>query len=169
VILREATADDVAALVDVQEPGAVLGLGHIFPQDRYPFPREVIADRWRREIAAEATEVYVYTDDTGVVCGFAATRDDELLHFGTAASTWGSGLATSFHDALLERIAGTAGRSRVRLRVFTDNRRARRFYEKNGWRPTGVRSRTTFPPHPELLEYTRDLPPLGQLGPLSSR
>jgi RimJ/RimL family protein N-acetyltransferase len=169
VILREATADDVTALVDVQEPGAVRGLGHVFPQDQYPFPRDLIADRWHREIAADATEVYVYTDDNDTVCGFAAIRDDELLHFGTAVSTWGSGLATRFHDALLERMAASSGRSTARLRVFTENRRARRFYEKNGWRPTGVTGRTTFPAQPELLEYARNLPPVGQLGPLSSR
>lgn len=39
------------------------------------------------------------------------------------------------------------------LRVFADNVRARRFYERLGWRPTGRVSRTSFPPDPVLLEY----------------
>jgi RimJ/RimL family protein N-acetyltransferase len=44
----------------------------------------------------------------------------------------------------------------VRLRVFAGNHRARRFYEKLGWKETGVESRTSFPPHPTLLEYRLD-------------
>ena len=39
------------------------------------------------------------------------------------------------------------------LRVFVDNGRARRFYEKHGWRPTGASSRSSYEPYPVLLEY----------------
>lgn len=39
------------------------------------------------------------------------------------------------------------------LRVFADNGRARRFYAKHGWQPTGATSRSSYPPHPVLLEY----------------
>ncbi|WP_460938925.1 hypothetical protein [Phycicoccus ginsengisoli] len=35
--------------------------------------------------------------------------------------------------------------------------RSRRFWEKQGWRPTGRTSRTLYPPHPVLLEYGREL------------
>jgi L-glutamine:scyllo-inosose aminotransferase/L-glutamine:2-deoxy-scyllo-inosose/3-amino-2,3-dideoxy-scyllo-inosose aminotransferase len=38
-------------------------------------------------------DVYVIENDDGAVAGFAATRGGELLHFGTAVETWGSGLA----------------------------------------------------------------------------
>jgi RimJ/RimL family protein N-acetyltransferase len=44
------------------------------------------------------------------------------------------------------------------LRVFEDNARARRFYEKNGWYATGAISRSTFPPYARLLQYRRHLP-----------
>lgn len=40
--------------------------------------------------------------------------------------------------------------------VFAGNGRACRFYEKLGWRATGAESRTSFPPHPTLLEYVLD-------------
>jgi RimJ/RimL family protein N-acetyltransferase len=43
--------------------------------------------------------------------------------------------------------------------VFEGNRRARRFYEKLGWTPTGRTSRTTFAPYPVLLEYVRERTP----------
>jgi RimJ/RimL family protein N-acetyltransferase len=89
---------------------------------------------------------YVITDQDKVV-GFAATHDDELLHFGTAVATWGTGLAAQAHDALIRQL-GAEGAAVARLRVFEENHRARRFYEKLGWWPTGNTSRTSFPPTP---------------------
>lgn len=150
---RRAIATDVDALVDVQQDGAVLGLGHIFPQESHPFPRDAVVRRWLTEVADPATDVYVSTDDRDVLSGFAAIRVGELLHFGTSPATWGTGLASELHDAVLAVLIETWDVSLVRLRVFEANLRARRFYEKHGWRPTGGRSRSSFSPHPELLEY----------------
>jgi len=155
VIFRRAVAEDVGALVDVQQEGAVLALGHIFAQNSHPFPRAAIVRRWLVEISDPATHVYVCTDDLGVVSGFAATRAEELLHFGTSPATWGSGLASDLHSAVVATFVATSDSPLARLRVFEANLRARRFYEKHGWRATGGRSRTSFPPHPELLEYNR--------------
>lgn len=157
MILRAATSLDVEALLDVQQPAAVQGLGHIFPQDVQPFPREAIASRWMKEITGSAVSVYVYTEDGGDIQGFAAMRGNELLHFGTALPSWGTGLASRLHDAVLNATIEMLGESRLTLRVFEENRRARRFYEKHGWRTTGRTSRTNFPPHPVLVEYERHL------------
>ncbi|GAA3696752.1 hypothetical protein GCM10022204_10890 [Microlunatus aurantiacus] len=157
MILRSATSADVEALLDVQEPGAVEGLGHIFSQDQYPFPREAIGSRWLAEIVDPKINVYLYTEHGGTIRGFAAVRDHELLHFGTALDTWGTGLASGFHDVLLDATARRTTRPTLMLRVFEENLRARRFYEKHGWQLTGRSSRTTFPPHPLLLEYNRRL------------
>lgn len=107
------------------------------------------------EIADPDTEVYVAEHNTGIV-GFAAIRDDELFHFGTAVETWGTGLAAEMHAQLIERFAAR-GLSHARLRVFADNHRARRFYEKVGWRATDRLTRTSFPPHPVLVDYELDL------------
>ena len=157
--LRAALPGDVEPLLDVQQAGAVAGLRHIFPQDRYPFPRAALMDRWLREIADPGVRAYVWTAHTGRITGFAAVHEIELLHFGTAVDTWGSGLAWLLHDAVLEEMlsAAPAGTPSLRLRVFEENRRARRFYERRGWAMTGGRSRTAFPPHPVLLEYTYPL------------
>jgi putative acetyltransferase len=156
VLLRDAALSDLPALVDVQHAGAVRALAHIFPQDAYPFPRDAIQSRWAAEIADPHVKVLVIEHDAGHIIGFAATRDNELLHFGTAVETWGTGLAAAIHGQLIERLAAT-GAARARLRVFQDNHRARRFYEKQGWRRTDRLSRTSFPPHPVLMEYEVDL------------
>jgi RimJ/RimL family protein N-acetyltransferase len=116
--------------------------------------------RWGEELADRGTHVYVWVDDGGAVVGFAATRDDQLLHFGTAVRTWGTGTATRFHDAVLLELVRTAppDSDHIRLRVFEANMRARRFYEKLGWRRTELWSRSSFPPHAVLLEYRRSRP-----------
>jgi RimJ/RimL family protein N-acetyltransferase len=149
------TAAHVPAVIAIQEPGAVLGLAAVFPQDQHPFPRETIAERWLREIELPGTYCFVVVHDTAVV-GFAATRGDEFLHFGIAVEHWGTGLATTAHDDILDHLR-RRGIGRARLRVFTGNGRGRRFYEKHGWEPTGERSRSSFPPCPELLGYDLSL------------
>ena len=150
---RSATLADVEGILDVQQPGAVVALAHIFPQAQHPFPREEIATRWCVEIADIETAVYVSTDDTGRINGFAARREAELLHFGTAVESWGTGLAVWLHDELLATFP--PGVQRLRLRVFAQNLRARRFWGKCGWTETGLVTRTEFAPHPVLVEYER--------------
>ncbi len=157
VSVRSMRPNDVPAVVEAQEAGAVIGLAAVFPQDEFPFPREAIARRWLEEIASSDIECLAVRDgDGGEVIGFAALRGDELMHFGIAPERWGTGAAQAAHDAVLERMR-SAGVTRAWLRVFTGNERARRFYERLGWTPTGERSRSTFAPCPELLQYEREL------------
>jgi RimJ/RimL family protein N-acetyltransferase len=155
VLLREMTAADVPHVLDVQQPGAVVGLAEVFPQDAYPFPRDVIAQRWVEEISAPGIDCLVLSL-RGAVIGFAAVREDEFLHFGIAVEHWGTGIAQAAHHAVLDRMC-TRGVQRAWTRVYTKNRRGRRFYEKLGWIQTGQPSQSTFPPFAELLRYERDL------------
>jgi RimJ/RimL family protein N-acetyltransferase len=156
MLLRDATTADLPALLDVQQEGAQVGLAHIFPQDLYPFPRSRLEARWAAELAGDDVVVKVVVRGGGPVEGFAAVRGNELLHFGLALSTWGSGLAAAVHDELVGLLAAS-GEPSARLRVFEENHRARRFYEKLGWTATSRRTRSTFPPYPVLLEYRRAL------------
>ena len=153
--LRAMTTGDVPAVLAVQEPGAVVGLSEVFPQDVYPFPRERVARRWREEIATDDVDCFVVVGGD-VVVGFAAIRGDEFLHFGIAVERWGDGTARRAHDEVLYLLR-SRGVDRAWLRVFTGNARGRRFYESLGWRRTGSTSRSSFPPHAELLRYERAL------------
>jgi RimJ/RimL family protein N-acetyltransferase len=152
--LRAMDVADLPALMVVQEQGAVAGLSEVFPQESHPFPRDTIRERWEAELTDPAITAYVVTGPEQRILGFAARRGDEVLHFGTAPETWGTGLAAWLHDALVATYPPTV--PRLRLRVFEGNLRARRFYERLGWRSTGEQSRTPFPPHPVLLEYVLD-------------
>ena len=154
-VLRRMVAADIPAVLDVQERGSVQALSSVFPQDRYPFPRDDVAARWRQEVADPRIDCFVVLHHDGVA-GFAATRGDEFLHFGIAVESWGSGLAVIAHDAVLEHLRAQ-GLQHIWLRVFRGNGRARRFYEKHRWVATNDRSVSTFVPHPELMHYERNL------------
>src|SRR3954466_13586499 len=91
VIVRAMTEDDLPALIELQQDGAVVALAHVFPQHLYPFPRDTIAARWRTEIEDPLIRTYVAVDTNDRLIGFAATAGSELLHFGTAIHTWGDG------------------------------------------------------------------------------
>src|SRR5690349_2814459 len=129
---RVATVDDVEELVDVQEEAAVPAFGHIFDQDEHPFPRADVVTRWTAKVLDDEHDVYVAVDGAGALVGFAATRGDELVHFGTALHTWGTGVAQDLLDAVLDRMRAS-GVEVARLWVMTENHRGRRFYEKLGW------------------------------------
>lgn len=155
VILRAMTDADVPQVIAIQEPASVVGLATVFPQDEFPFPRDDVVRRWLEEIGTPGTDCYVAVNG-GVVVGFAALRDDQILHFGIAIEHWGSGIAQQTHDALIN-VMRRRGTVRAWLRVFVGNGRGRSFYERLGWRPTGERTHSTFAPNPELLTYERDL------------
>jgi RimJ/RimL family protein N-acetyltransferase len=149
--LRPMEHADLPSLLDVQERGAVLGLADVFPQAEHPFPAGQIRDRWAGELDDPAVAAYVAVDRDARIVGFAARRGDEVLHFGTAPETWGTGLAGWLHDALVATFPPPV--VRLRLWVFQGNRRARRLYERLGWTATGRDAVTSYPPHPRLLEY----------------
>jgi RimJ/RimL family protein N-acetyltransferase len=150
-VLRRLTQDDLDLLMEVQRAGAVLGLGHIFPQHEHPFPTAQVRARWVSEIDDPGTDCFAVVLDRDLA-GFAATREDQFLHFGTAVGTWGSGLADAAHRDVLEHLRAQGHRS-AWLRVFDGNRRAVRFYGRRGWVATNATSRTSFPPYPVLRRY----------------
>lgn len=150
-VLRVMQPDDVPAVMAVQEPASIAGLSGVFPQDIHPFPRDVLARRWREEIGDDEVDCFVILRD-GAVAGFAATSGGEVRHFGVAVQEWGSGLAVVAHDELVARLRA-AGHGMPWLRVYADNPRGRAFYGKLGWSDTGERSRGPMPPHAELKTY----------------
>ena len=92
-VFRPMRADDVPAVMEVQEPTSVAGLSGVFPQDAHPVPargaRGPVAggdrrpgDRLLRDRAGGRRRRL-----RGDLAG------DEVMHFGVALEEWGSGLA----------------------------------------------------------------------------
>ena len=138
------------AIADVHIASWRAGYGHVIPEsvlyadDFEPRRRTIWAD-WR---FAPAQRVAVSVDDTDTVVGFATygpererargyTGRGELYAFYLHPGSWGTGAAADLLAHVHERL-GAEGFAEAVLWVLDDNPRARAFYERNGWTPTGV-------------------------------
>lgn len=130
MIIRRATAEDIAALADIAVAGYRMGFADIIGYDGLArFGRDFFAERFVREWPAVA----VAEHDVAIL-GFAEVRDDTLDMLFIAPSVARSGIG----GRLLTEAESRGAR---RLECFRDNQGARRFYEKNGWRATRDYSR----------------------------
>jgi GNAT superfamily N-acetyltransferase len=152
--LRAATSADLAACLAAQRRSAVVGYGHIFDQEVYPFPDDVVRDEWSARLnGGVPVTVAVEGDD---VVGTVSVRPPRLEALFVVPEMWGSGVATALHDVALGQIR-VSGWLAAELDVMVDNARARRFYQRHGWAPDGRTDVSPFPPYPRLLGYRRDL------------
>jgi diamine N-acetyltransferase len=155
VVLRPAEPDEAEAAVAVQRAASLAALAHIFPPDRYPFPDEAVLDRWRTALADPARRV-VLAERAGTPVGVLLTAPDWLEGLYVVPEEWGSGVAVLLHDEAV-RAARERGVEHLHLWVLEDNHRARRFYERRGWKPNERRRRVPYPPHPDDVGYTLEL------------
>ena len=91
---------------------------------------------WERILAEGAATLLV--DDAGRVAGFVSTSEGELRGLYLLAEHHGSGWGRRLHDIGLERLH-RLGSTVAHLWVLEANARARAFYERHGWEPTGER------------------------------
>jgi GNAT superfamily N-acetyltransferase len=134
-------------LAAIQEDASLAGLAHIYPPERYPFPREAVLERWR------ASTQLVFVEDEA---GFAAVAPPWLDALYVRPAAWGTGVAARLHDRAVEALR-EAGVRRARLWVLEENRRARRFYERRNWILDGTTRVVEFPPNPLDVGYSLDL------------
>ncbi len=132
VTLRPARADDAAAVAEIWRLGWRDGhLGDV--------PQELVEARtdesFRSRATARVAEMTVAEVD-GDVAGFVLVAEDEVEQVYVDAAHRGTGVA----DALLleaERQVRENGHTEAWLAVVVGNARARRFYERAGWRDDG--------------------------------
>jgi GNAT superfamily N-acetyltransferase len=143
-MFRQAAVSDAVALRDLEKATNLVALAHVFPPETHPYPDQLVLDRWREVLADPAVTTLVSEDDEGLTA-FAAFDRTTLLHLGVRPDHWGTGLAA----AAMECVPA------ARLWCLEANHRARRFYERLGWRLTGNEKPETFIPFPLLLEYEK--------------
>lgn len=153
--LRLARPEDAEAVFQVQRRASLAGLGHIYPPKRHPYPDDAVRGRWREALADESARVVV-AEDGGTIIGVASAREGWVDGLYVVPEAWGSGVAGRLHDEAL-RLLAADGATSARLWVLEDNARARRFYERRGWRRDGSERVVPFPPHPLDIGYTREL------------
>ncbi|WP_229925859.1 GNAT family N-acetyltransferase [Streptomyces longispororuber] len=133
VELRPARPEDAAAVARIWHAGWSDGhLGHV--------PAALLAVRTPESFALRAPR---RVDDTvvavvaGRIAGFVMVVDDEVEQVYVAADHRGTGVAPALL-AEAERVVAAKGHRRAWLAVVDGNARARRFYERNGWRDEGL-------------------------------
>ena len=152
--IREARQDEAQLLAAVQEVASVAALGHIFPPERYPYPRAAVQAHWAASVADRARRTLIATSEHGPV-GAACVSEEWLEGLYVVPERWGTGLAGELHDRALE-VVRDLGSERCHLWVLEDNARARRFYERRGWRENGETRVVEFPPNPVDVGYSLD-------------
>jgi len=160
-MLREASADDLTALRDLEREANLAALDHVFPPERHPFPDDDVLARWALVLDEPGVTVLVRDAPelgAGAVDVLAAHDDRQLRHLAVHPSRWGQGLATLAVETVLAAMR-RRGASVAELWCLVENHRARRLYDRLGWRPTTDRQPAPWPPHPTEMRYTRDLTP----------
>ncbi len=160
---RVATAEDLVALLDLEREANLVGLRHVFPPERYPFPEDDVLARWALVLDEPGVTVLVQdaTDRPGLDV-LAAYDDRSLRHLAVHPDRWGRGLA---RRAVAEVVLGIGGRCGsgdgpcclVELWCLVENHRARALYEHLGWQAAPDRREAPWPPHPTEMRYTRRL------------
>ena len=145
-MIRRSSTAEAESHFAVQRAACVAGLPHIYPPELYPFPDEEIRRRWR-----DWSGTTLVCERDGRVIGVAGVERCWLHGFYVLPEHWGTGVADELHDAALAEQRDCA---ELRLWVLEANARARRFYERHGWRPNGETRVVPYPPHPLDVGYT---------------
>ncbi|NUR09641.1 MAG: GNAT family N-acetyltransferase [Nocardioidaceae bacterium] len=153
-MLRQATPDDLASLLDLERAANLAALTHVFPPERFPFPDDDVLARWALVLAEPGVQVLVLDGDDGALDLVAAYDDTTLRHLAVHPRRWGHGLASSAIDTVLHAM-DDRGSTIAELWCLEENHRARRLYEYLGWRATDERRPAPWPPHPTEMRYTR--------------
>jgi GNAT superfamily N-acetyltransferase len=155
--LREATTEDLVALLDLEREANLAGLAHVFPADRYPFPDDAVLSRWVLVLEEPGVTVLVQDADVGIDV-LVAYDDRSLRHLAVHPDRWGQGLAGLAVGTAVQAMA-RRGATTAELWCLAENRRARRLYEHLGWTATTDQRSASWPPHPVELRYARPLAP----------
>jgi RimJ/RimL family protein N-acetyltransferase len=155
-MLREATDDDLTALLELEREANLAALGHVFPPERYPFPDDDVLARWSLVLAEPGVRVLVRDAEHGIDL-FAAYDDRSLRHLAVRPDRWGEGLASAAIEVVLHAL-DERGTTVAELWCLEENHRARRLYEHLGWRANRERREAPWPPHPTEMRYTRRVP-----------
>ena len=145
---RTATVRDAEALGALGTATFVATFGHLYqPNDLEIFLQNHSPDIWERELADPAFAVRVAELD-GTMVGYAKLGPPhlpfeprgeaaELRQLYVLEEMKGQGVARTLIEWVIDR-ARERRADHLYLSVFTENHRARRFYEKYGFEPEGT-------------------------------
>jgi|SRR5215207_1898316 len=132
-LLRPATGADMAAVAELWHEGWHDGhAGHVPEGLTALRTSQAFHERTPKRVA----DTTVAVDASGELLGFVMVVGDEVEQVFVGRAARGSGLAAELLGAAESQVAA-AGHDGAWLAVVTGNARARRFYERCGWRDAG--------------------------------
>ena len=143
-MIRAATAADAAAIAEVHVRTWQSAYAHVFGAERLAgVTAEARLPMWHRILGGSEQTVFVAEEDARIIgfCGVGAGRGDadgELYAIYVEPEAWGSAAGTALMQAGIDELRARGCRDAI-LWVLEDNPRARRFYEREGWRLDGAR------------------------------
>jgi GNAT superfamily N-acetyltransferase len=129
---RDAQPTEATLLAELQERASLAAFPHVFPPERFPFPRAAVHERWAQALEDPAAYVLV-AERAEEPVGVVLVRPDWLEGLYVVPEWWGKGVAAELHDHALE-VVRDLGSMQIHLWVLEENARARRFYESAGRR-----------------------------------
>jgi ribosomal protein S18 acetylase RimI-like enzyme len=168
VVVRLADRGSAAELAGLHRAAAHTGFAHIFPLDAPPPSYEEDLARWEYWLGPDwehgrRAHVAVADGDTvGVVLTGPDPDEPALGHLARLyvhPAWWGRGVGTRLHVAALGDLTDR-GFSEATLWVLEANSRARGWYERLGWKPTGKRKTTYAPTGIDDVQYRISLRPI---------
>ncbi|ETK35992.1 GNAT family N-acetyltransferase [Microbispora sp. ATCC PTA-5024] len=175
MVIRRAEPADAEAIAVVHVRSWQAAYAGLMPQDHLdgltPAMRLPLWERLLREPSWPRTGFLVAERDGSVAgfAGFGPGRDADVAPATTAEITtiyllpemWAAGIGSRLMTAAVDAMSA-AGYEQATLWVVDANARARRFYERTGWRPDGAVQRDDSDGFPLTeIRYRRALEPRG--------
>lgn len=147
IFYRNGTVEDAPAIDALFRKGFIDTFGHLYdPKDLAAFFEGFALEKWRSELA-DPDFVFRLAEDDGVLAGYAKVASvslpvepggpaAELRQLYVLKDWHGSGIARVLIDWVFDE-ARVRGAEEVYLSVFTENHRAKRFYERHGFEGIG--------------------------------
>jgi ribosomal protein S18 acetylase RimI-like enzyme len=148
VFVREARREDAEAMARAHVASASAAYGRAEDLERR-------TERWRKVFDEPALRPYLAEDD-GEVVGVLSVGRSKLHAIYVHPDWWGHGIGQALLDKAHALLAETS--DEAELTVLVGNVRARRFYERNGWRFVEQVVEPHFGGEPtEVCKYRRGL------------
>lgn len=148
IAYRAGTPRDAAALDALFDASFTETFGHIYaPEDLAAFLAGFTLPDWERELADPAFALRIAETESGALAGYAKLGPvtlpveptdpaTELRQLYVGRAWHGAGVARALMAWVIEE-SRSRGAAELYLSVFTENHRARAFYDRYGFEPIG--------------------------------
>lgn len=164
--IRPADRADAPTLAALHLESALTGFAHIFPPEAEPPTTDQLCGEWEHCLGARSAEearTFIAEHD-GTAVGVVLAGPDPIeptcghvARLYVLPERWGTGTGRALYEQAITHLQQLAF-AEATLWVLEHNHRARGWYERLGWRPTGERRPVYAPGHIDDLRYRTRLP-----------